>query len=73
MKTHYDPDKYVLLKKGEPGDEQFAHPDAVVARQCPIHVPIAVVLGHFEKLTPQELNSLRADINAGYERREHTA
>lgn len=64
MKTHYDPAKFRLLEQSTPGPT-----GGWVER--PIHVPIAVVRGLLEKLTPDELRRLRDDINAEYERREH--
>jgi hypothetical protein len=68
--THYDPEKYVLLQKGEPGAEPFTHPDAVVGKAVPIQVPIALVRGHLEKLTDDELYELQADVAAEATRRE---
>jgi hypothetical protein len=52
---HYDPDDFCLQQEGR-GYRQ-------------LQVPVAVALGHLEKLTARELEEHAADINAEITRR----
>lgn len=61
--THYDPEKWRLAQEGMYGW------DDMPARYVTLKVPVAVALGHFEKLTHAELLELRDDIHAEIARR----
>jgi hypothetical protein len=57
--TYYDPDKFTLVYLTEDGP-----------LTVPIHFPVAALRGHYEKLTPLELEDLASDIRAEQERRK---
>lgn len=62
--SYYNPERFVLLVDAKPGllSALPPRPSEWIGVPRRIHCPIAVVLGHFERLTPEELEDLRADI-----------
>ena len=65
MASSYDPEKFRLAQLSDKPGER-----ALKLRK--LQVPVALVLGHLEKLTDVELEELYHDIDAEYERRGTT-